>query len=107
MTQPPTPPGSPASAYFIIGPDLRVEAVGRVPITYPSLEAAEEHCGPQCSVAIATPHLEHFTRKLAEARRALAELVQMADPATNMSDIPLIEALSLARATLAAIDGEA
>lgn len=38
-------------------------------------------------------------------RTALKELVKAADPRTNMSDIPLLDALSVARAAIARVEG--
>lgn len=40
-----------------------------------------------------------------QLRAALKELVKAADPRTNMSDIPLLDALSVARAALARAEG--
>lgn len=37
---------------------------------------------------------------------ALKELVQTADPRTNISDVPLLDALSLARSVMAQIENQ-
>lgn len=54
----------------------------------------------------------HTAQKMADLqaeneqlRAALKELVKAADPRTNMSDIPLLDALSVARAAIARAEG--
>lgn len=44
--------------------------------------------------------LTYNKARVEELEAVMGELIRMADPHTNMSDIPLLDALSLAKATL-------